>query len=318
MTLNQNAEVDMSIFNDIADQLQDAPKENLSSVPLIKLLQSMSPEAKDHRTYPNLYPGCIIDSITKECLGTAVTAQDKAALGIEDPKDRVESVIKLYVLLHFRSRVKFPPRSTGINTIECSCMYTIPGQDDYGSKYGACKTCKFSEFGRPDACRQQGTVVFALADDPTKMYRVILSKTSYKAYRSLVDGIMASLKTCAKLDNGKALPPFVIPVYLYAKEEENKSHDTYNVFNVVVGSGIDPALNAEKVRILQERYTTAKELYAESLDKAKAMSEASRERNTTIVDEVPEQPGTSQEARSALDEAFGSYVSPGSDETIPF
>lgn len=192
-----------------------------SSIPVLKLTQAMSPEVQD-RNFPDVYAGMFINDTTKECLGEEVTCR---------------------ILRTWRSRAKFVPREAG-SGIECSCPTYNSPDGDFGSEYGSCRTCMYNNFTQSDHCLTQYNMIITINDNPTDMYRVILSKTSFKAGRTL-DTALRALST-----RYKRQPIFMFKVKISAKEATNtKIGSKYFVYklDVIPPKADEPLLNEDSI-----------------------------------------------------------------------
>lgn len=200
---------------DIMDFGIEGTKLTLSQIPVLKLTQAMTPEVQD-REYPNIYAGMFINDVTKQPLGEEVEAR---------------------VMRAWRCRAKFAPRESGSNSIECSCPTFMHPQGDFGSEYGACNKCIHNNFEMREHCQTQYHMIIAVNNDPHDLYRVILSKTSYKAGRKLDSGLQALGSRY------RGNPVFMFKIKISADEATNKAiNSKYYTYRIDV---IPPEPGAE-------------------------------------------------------------------------
>lgn len=164
----------------------------LSSIPVLKLTQAMTPEAQS-REFPDVYPGMFINDATKEPLGDDLTVR---------------------IIRSWKCRTKFAPREAG-GQIECSCPTYGNAAGDFGTEYGRCSGCMFNNFDMADHCQTQYQLIVAMENNPDDLYRIILSKTSFAAGRVLEKG-MAALAS-----KYKKVPVYAFKVKVSVKEQTN-------------------------------------------------------------------------------------------------
>lgn len=185
---------------EFADAIEGAQM-TLSQIPALKLTQNMTPEVTS-RDYPDIYAGMYINDLTKE-----VISDDKGE-------------VRFRLISMWQSRVKFPPRESGNTSIECSCpTYNARtrGLGDVGTTYGDCAKCMYNNWDSKEKCTPQYTLVIALNDNPHDLYRVILSRTSYKAGSTFSSALKTLMYRFAK----EKLPLFMFEGILTAKEVKN-------------------------------------------------------------------------------------------------
>lgn len=254
-----------------------------SSIPVLKLTQAMSPEVQD-RNLPDVYAGMFINDTTKESLGEEVMCR---------------------ILRTWRSRAKFVPREAGTG-IECSCPTYNSPDGDFGSEYGNCKTCMYNNFSQSDHCMTQYNMIITVNDNPAEMYRVILSKTSFKAGRTL-DTALRALST-----KYKRQPIFMFQVKLSAKEATNtKIGSKYYVYklDVVPPKGDEPLLNEDLIPEYVDAMHTIADIRKAQLDyHTRQLSEKSSFDSQSEPTSEFEKLGTS----------LAEELAPGGSEEVPF
>lgn len=254
-----------------------------SSIPVLKLTQAMSPEVQD-RNFPDIYAGMFINDTTKECLGESVTCR---------------------ILRTWRSRAKFVPREAGTG-VECSCPTYNAAEGDFGTEYGSCRTCMYNNFTQADHCLTQYNMIITVNDNPNEMYRVILSKTSFKAGRTL-DTALRALST-----KYKRQPIFMFQVKISAKEATNtkigSKYYTYKL-DVIPPKADEPLLNEDAI----PEYIDAMHQIAD-IRKAQ-LDYHQRQLNSKSSLDTTNQASTDFEKMGT---ALAAELAPGGSEEIPF
>ena len=238
----------------------------LGNIPLLKLVQAMSAEAKD-RTKKDIQAGMFINSLTSEPLGEEV-------------------VVRMF--RGWRSRIKFAPMGSG-NAIECSCP-TLNQDGERGTEYGLCAKCEFNNFvpGNTDTCRTQFTMIVAMDDNPDDLYRIILSKTSY----SVAQRIERALRALSAKNGKKPLYYFKLKV---TAKESNTRGNSYFVYDIepLRPSKDEPLLAEELVPLFDEVYKDITDMRINQIEHhnrmiAETASEdaAAAEDTSTLADEL--------------------------------
>lgn len=219
-------------------------RRSLSQYPLLKLMQSLSPEVQD-RSFPDIYAGTLVNDVTKACLGEKV---------------------EIRIMRTWRSRVKFPPREEGGSNIECSCpTYNEPGE--CGTNYGRCDSCEFNNFDVPNRCMPQYQIVAAIGDNPYDLVRIILSKTSYRAGSKLD----RALRALGSKYRGK--PVYMFKVMLSAEEVTNPRIGVkYFVYKLDVIPPVEgePLLPPELEQEFKDVFLEVRDLRREAMEYHKA------------------------------------------------
>lgn len=232
----------------------------LSGIPIMKLTQAMTPEVQD-RDKKDIYAGIFMNDSTKTALGETVEVR---------------------VLRMWKCRAKFFPRDSGQTNVECTCPTFRDPEGDFGSQYGNCAKCPFNNFDAVDHCQQQYHIIVSLADNPTEMYRIILSKSSYKVGRKLEQGLRAIGSRYRKQ------PVYMFKVLVSAVEEYNKRVNAkYYVYklDVVPPAPGEPLLPEELADEFREVFMEAAELRNNSIDYHKRMlANKAAEENPDISD----------------------------------
>lgn len=219
---------------------------NLSQIPILKLTQAMTPEVQD-REYKDIYAGMFMNDSTKTPVGESLVVR---------------------VMRAWRCRAKFAPRGEGNNSIECTCPTYNSPEGDIGSEHGACATCVYNNFDAPERCQLQYHMVVATENDPHELFRIILSKTSYKASKKLENGLRA---LGSRFRN---TPSFAFKVKISVGEETNtKINSKYYVYKVdVVPPVPGEALIPEELKEeFMESFKEVKRLRDNSVDYHKRM-----------------------------------------------
>ena len=164
----------------------------ISSIPVLKLTQAMTPEAQS-REFPDVYPGMFINDATKEPLGDEIIVR---------------------IMRSWKCRTKFAPREAG-GSIECSCPTYNDPMGDHGTEYGRCAGCMYNNFDMADHCQVQHHLIVAMENNPDDLYRIILSKTSFAAGRAL-EKSMAGF-----VSRYKGVPSYAFRVKVSVKEQTN-------------------------------------------------------------------------------------------------
>lgn len=291
--------LDASMFGDFSDVQEERP--NLSTIPLLKMIQGISPELRDRKTYPGIYAGCLVNSDTKQIIGG-------------DREDH-DHVLKAYVLLAYNSRTKFPPRNSGVQIPECSAlMKGNRGQDDWGTKYGQCKFCQYSAWGVKDRCGEQFNMIICLADDISTRLRIIMHGASFKQGKAFKDAWKETVEPIrAKL--GKYPPLYVLPVYIYTKEVTNKANDVYSVWDIDVRP-FEP-VSRETMAALKEAKESVQILYEATVEMMDGQANAIKSFKTST--DEPKGTDNKEEAYNAIEDAFGGSSGPAyEDGELPF
>ena len=276
---------------DMMDFGIEGSKLTLSQIPILKLTQAMTPEVQD-RNLKDIYAGMFINDTTKEAIGDVVEAR---------------------VMRAWRCRAKFAPRESGSNAIECSCPTFMNPKGDVGSEYGPCSKCMFNNFEMKEHCQTQYHLIVALNNDPRDLYRIILSKTSYKAGRKLDTGLQA----LGNRFRGK--PVYMFKIRISADEVTNKAiNSKYFVYKLEV---INPV--AGEPLIPEEIEDEFKDSF---LEIAKLREDAIKYHASLVESKAQER--ASQESESAFDDLSASVTdslglndepaSNGGSEDVPF
>lgn len=263
-------------------------RRSLSQYPMLKLMQSLSPEVQD-RSLPDIYAGTLVNDVTKACLGEKV---------------------EIRIMRTWRSRVKFPPREEGNSNIECSCpTYNEPGE--CGTTYGRCDSCEFNNFDVQNRCMPQYQIVAALGDNPYDLVRIILSKTSYRA-GSRLD---RALRALGSKYRGK--PVYMFKVLLSAEEVTNpKIGVKYYVYKLDVIPPVDgePLLPPELEHDFKEAFLEVRDLRHEAMEYHKSQIASKAQQVAPAADAL----GSSMASMSgSIMDSFGSN-SELAPEEIPF
>ena len=266
----------------------EGTKLTLSQIPILKLTQAMTPEVQD-RNYKDIFAGMFINDTTKEAIGEVVEAR---------------------VMRAWRCRAKFAPRESGSNAIECSCP-TFMSPQDIGSEYGPCNKCMYNNFEMKEHCQTQYHLIVAINNDPRNLYRIILSKTSYKAGRKLDTGLQALGSRF------RGNPVYMFKIRISAEEATNKAiNSKYYVYKLEVINPVpgEPLLPEEIADEFKESF----------IEIAKLREDAINYHKNLVA--TKEQERESQATESAFD-AMGESVTasfgittdaPGGSEDIPF
>lgn len=210
------------------DDAIEGSEMTLSQIPTLKLTQGLSPEVTSG-DFPNIRPGMFINDVTKEVIGDTV-------------EFRLISI--------WKQRIKFPPRGQGTTAIECSCAtVTDNGEGDIGTTYGPCRNCNYYNFYSKEHCTTQYTLIIALNDNPHDLYRLILSKTSFKAGTQFAKALRAQVNKFVK----NKPPYFAFTGILTAKKVKNEAvNATYYVSDLSVKVESDVPVMDEN---LKEEFT---------------------------------------------------------------
>lgn len=231
------------------DDFIEGAELTLSQIPTLKLIQALTPEVTSGE-YPDIRPGMFIDDVTKEVIGTDV---------------------EFRLVMMWRQRVKFPPRESGQTAIECSCPTVSKGAvGDIGTTYGHCKTCNFYNFDSKEHCNAQYTLVVALDNDPNKLYRIIVSRTSASAGKNFSDAFATQYNRFAKY----RLPLFMFRGVLSAKKaKNNKINATYfvNELKVIPETEVPTMEESLKAEFI-ERYKEIRTLRQNQIDTGLAIA----------------------------------------------
>lgn len=272
---------------DMMDFGIEGTKLTLSQIPVMKLTQAMTPEVQD-RDYRDIYAGMFINDVTKQPLGDVVEAR---------------------VMRAWRCRAKFAPRESGTNAIECSCPTFMHPQGDFGSEYGPCNKCLHNNFEMREHCQTQYHMIVALNNDPRDLYRIILSKTSYKAGRKLD----ASLQSLGSRYRGK--PVFMFKIRISADEATNKAiNSKYFVYKIEVipPTPDEPLLPEELMDEFKESFLEIAKLREDQLNYHKALLETKEK-------EAMDAPAAAfGDMGETIADSIGLGDTPGGSEDVPF
>jgi len=286
LTTTVSGDVDTS-FEDWGEAIEGMEM-SLSQIPTLKLMQALSPEVTSGDN-ENIHPGIFINDVTGEIIGNSA---------------------KFRLIGMWRQRVKFPPRDAGNSNIECSCPTASEfAKGDIGTTYGPCATCNFMNFDSKDHCAPQYTLVVALNDNPNDLYRIILSRTSYKSGKEFAGKLHTQSQKFKKLN----LPMFMFESLVTAKKVKNaKINATYYVIDLDVppiaeAPTMDEAIKAEFIETFKEvmnlrkrQIETARKI---ALDNMKEEADSATNDFKDVSSNIAEDMGLDVETEAATDTA---------------
>lgn len=261
---------------------------SLSQIPILKLVQAMTPEATS-REFKEISAGMFMNDVTKEAMGEEQTIR---------------------ILRAWRCRAKFAPKDGGNTNIECSCPTYMSPEGDEGSEYGKCKTCMFNNFDVADHCQTQYHMIVAIGDDPNNLYRIILAKSQYSLGRKLDNALRAVGSRFPR----KPVYYFKVKVSVDEKvaTKHNSKYFIYK-FDVLAPNANEPLLPAE---VEEEFLDKFREVSAIREDSIKAHKTRIMERGASA--DTVESPDASTMFTSDALNAMTESVTDGSSEEIPF
>lgn len=269
-------------ISDVDDFGIEGMKLTLSQIPVLKLTQAMTPEVQD-REFKDIYAGMFINDVTKEALGDTVSAR---------------------IMRAWRCRTKFAPRESGTTQVECSCPTFMSAEGDTGSEYGLCARCMYNNFNEADHCQTQYCMIVALDDNPHDLYRIILSRTSYKVGRT-VDSALQVLR-----NKYRNMPSYMFKITITAEEAVNrKINSRYYVYNIKVDTPKpeDFEMAEDLAAEFKDSFRMVADLRKESLERHRQMLE------TKKVEEAST--STTESDFAAMGESIGNELEFGTEPT---
>lgn len=174
-------------------------------------------------------------------------------------KDILPAPLELLVYKMWRSRSLMPRREDGTFPI-CSSIDGITG-----SKHGKCAECDLQGF-KDGSCRSQMSFIVAPRNNPDKLMRLTLWKTSAKTGND----VARILSTVA---NEKQLPIYAISINMVAESAKSKQGGTYYKYIASIGSVIT---DEEERAVIRPNFIDARDIFEKHKESFSAMVELNK------------------------------------------